>query len=288
MRSETYVIVVTAALYLCFLSSLMSFTSIVLLHALPLPLLYFLYLRAKDLTTTGVLDKLPTPLQNALLNQSVIEVLAQLVAGNSFTKLLKALVLPNVFEMHTDEVHRLYSQVSPSLAEAVMTKGIIHTLPHQLQQILLPPKSELPKIHKVPSNSQLKTQLISSGGPPQRTALNRRLNEITSKIPSLKPLVAKMLSDKMRSVMGLVSNSGLKKASFITLFLFVTQLVLSRRMRRWTISGLKLAFLAGTVSVLTASLSGLFIKYLHTQSEPPQREHKLKHTFAASKYLALF
>lgn len=285
MRSETYVIVVTAALYLCFLYSLMSLTSIVLLHALPLPLLCFLYLRAKDLTTTGVLDKLPTPLQDALLNQSVIEVLAQLMAGNSFTKLLKALVLPNVFEMDTDEVHRLYSQVSPSLAEAVTTKGIIHTLPHQLQQILLPPKTELPKIHKVPSTSQLNTQLISSGGPPQRTAMNRRLNEITSKMPSLKPLVAKMLSDKMRSVMGLVSNSGLKKASFITLFLFVTQLVLSRRMRRWTISGLKLALLAGTVSVLTASLSGLFIKHLHTQSEPTQREHK--HTFKASN-LALF
>lgn len=281
MSPETYVIVATAVLYLTFLSSLMSLVSIVLLHALPLPLLYFLYLRAKDLATTGVLTKLPTPLQDAMLNQSVIEVFAQLVVGNSFSKLVKALVLPNVFEMDIDEVHRLYNQVSPSLAEAVTTKGIIHTLPDQLQQILLP-KAELslPKIHRVPSNSQLKTQLISSGGPPRRTAMNRRLNEIRSKMPSLKPLVAKMLSDKMRTVMGLVSNSGLKKASLITLFLFVTQLVLSRRMRRWTLSGLKLALLAGTVSVLTASLSGLFIKYLHTQ-EPPQREHKLKHTFEA-------
>lgn len=312
MIAENYVIVCTAALYLGFLvrfrqHSLMSLTSILLMHAIPLPLLYIAYVRLTELRAQGLLSKLPTRVQDAMFNKSVIDVVDQLVAGGSLAKFLKAVVLPCVFEMESAEVHLLYSQVSPTLAETVTTKGIINIIPPNVKKFLVPtdPSADqslfkvlqpqpvqAPKIPRVSSNLQmgkLKTQLISSGGPAKRSVVNQRLNDITTKMPSLKPLVTKMLSDKMRSVMSIVSNSGLKKASLIALVLFISQLVLSRRMRRWTISGLKMAFLAGTVSILSASLSGLFIKYLHSQYEPPQHETegRLKQKFE-SRYLAFF
>mmetsp|Transcript_28991 Transcript_28991/g.51839 ORF Transcript_28991/g.51839 Transcript_28991/m.51839 type:complete len:310 (-) Transcript_28991:6-935(-) len=309
MIAETYVIIATAALYLAFLYSLMSFTSIVLMHSIPLPILYIAYLRLKELRTAGLLNKLPTSVQDAMFNKSVIDVVAQLVAGGSLAKFLKAVFLPCVFEMDRVEVHRLYSHVSPTLAETMTTKGIINTVPLSVQQFLLPadPYADQrllptnptpvapPKINRTAISTQLtsqgmpKTQLISSGGPRKQSSVNQRINEITTKIPSLKPLVTKMLSDKMRAVMSSVSNTGLKKASIVTLILFSCQLFLSRRMRRWTLSWIKMAFLAGTVSVLAASLSGLFIKYLHSQSEPSERESekRLKHRFEPS-LLAFF
>jgi len=253
---------------------------------------------------------MPAPLQELLLRRSIFDVLCEIWFVPKITLYLKRFALPFFIKMDREEAYAMFDELDPDFAKALDTKGVINILPQPLYSIIMPkdstvenelpslrepepvaeplpaPESGLIQVMSFDHNDQVvritskRTELLGSGSradrpkPEIHSKIDEKIKEITQKIPTLQPVMSKILGNKFRALMELVSQKSLISCTVGSGLAILLQIIFSRQSRAMSLVGIKVALFIGAFSALGFSLLGLFIKYLHKQVEEPKKNEE--------------
>lgn len=317
MQKESNALLVTICIYFLFLvssiqASLFPISTIILAHALPLPLLYLMYLKATKVHETGLVSYLPRSMQRFLLESSIFDTLCNIWFVPTASKYIKRFFIPFFVQMTREEAYAMFEEINPDFAAKLDTKGVANVLPRTLQTILLPKgqvqqlastqtREEVPSMlirprlvsaseasTRVSESESIdayiqpdeirvgpKTELISSGSPikkPQVSAIDRRISEITARIPTLKPLISQILGFRLRKLMSVFSNKSLLTCAIGSSLAVLLQLMFSQRARKFSAAGFKMLIFIASMGLLGTSVCGLSLKFLHERTQEPEKK----------------
>ena len=192
--------------------------------------------------------------------------------------------------MTREEVYTMFHELDPELAVKLNTKGVVNILPGKLSKSILPKKHFLSKpvfeekrqegINVISYNesgariTKPKTQLISSGSrkPSLRSdRIDQKISDITNKIPTLEPVIGKILGNQVRQLMALFSQKILGSISILAGLGILGQIIFSKYAREVLVSWAKFSVLSGSFALLTGSLIGIAIKFIHDRIEEPKK-----------------
>lgn len=208
--------------------------------------------------------------------------------------------------MDREEAYAMFDELNPDFAATLDTKGIVNILPTVLYGVIMPKdvmsmpisdQIEETKQESAPSPDSghiqimdfnttdrvarlttRRTELLGSGSRVERknsihthSRIDEKIKEITQKIPTLQPVMGKILGNRFRHMMSLVSHKSLAGCSVAAGLAIMLQICLSKNSRRLSLIGIKIALFMGAISVLGVSILGLFIKYIHNQVEEPKK-----------------
>lgn len=202
---------------------------------------------AVKLDTKGVAYVLPKLLQTILLPKGQ----AQELSNQSLRDISPTMLIRPRLTSNTD--------ASTRVSESESLDGLIHPDTFRSEEIRqLGPKTEL-----ISSGSSIKKPSVSS--------IERRISEITARIPTLKPLIGKILGFRLRKLMSVFSNKTLLTCAMGSGVAVFLQLILSRRARDFSVMGMKLMIYIGSFFFLGSSICGLSLKFLHERTQEPKK-----------------
>ena len=184
----------------------------------------------------------------------------------------------------------MFHELDPELAVKLNTQGVVNILPEKLSKSILPKKHFLNKpvleerhqedINVISYNesgariTKPKTQLISSGSRKdslKSEKIDQKISDFTIKMPTLEPVIGKILGNQVRQLVALFSQRTLASISILTGAGILGQIIFSKYARELMISWAKFSALSGSFAVLAVSLVGIVIKFIHNRIEEPKK-----------------
>ncbi|CAG9317285.1 unnamed protein product [Blepharisma stoltei] len=311
LKRDIVLLYTAIGVYVLLVISLFGLLSAILMHLLPLLGICFVCKKISHIHTIGIVNYLSNPIQELLLHRSIFDILCEIWFVPKITLYLKRFALPFFIKMNREEAYEMFNELNPDFAKALDTKGVVNILPQPIYNIIMPyksplkaeispinglealsepiqaPESGLIHVMSFDSNDQVvritskRTELLGSGSradrikPVSHNKIDEKIKEITQKIPTLQPVMGKILGNKFRSLMGLVSQKSLVSCTVASGLAILLQIIVSKQSRALSLVGIKIALFICAFSTLGFSILGLFIKYLHKQVEEPKKSEEI-------------
>lgn len=122
----------------CCLLSFCSIKALLVSAAFGVSTLMFIKSHFKASSSSGLLGSFPLCLQEILLRCSLYDIFCYLHYGEGSNPVYALLIAPFIRELPPERALEYLEEVSPSMRELILTKGIINVLPPPLQQSLKP------------------------------------------------------------------------------------------------------------------------------------------------------
>ena len=270
MNQEKYLVLLIVTFYTLLAVNLFELSGVLYFHCLIALMACFVKLKLQQTQENGLIHYMPPLVRSILTEHSIFDLLCNVWFSQQLSLLLKGLAMPFLVSVTREEAYALIEEANPKLASILATEGIANILPASIRS-LLHPKLERPR-----KQSGISTEVPEedSVGVIQVEAPKIKRSK---KFSARQPVLQQVFSYKLRHFLSLISNRTILLTSLTGGVLLILQLVLFRRVRVWSVTGLKMMLFAGSFGSIGLSFIVAFIRYLHKRYNAKDKQPPVSH-----------